>query len=211
MKKAEILQRFHGLYGIADAEVARFGDPVRLARQLLDGGCRLLQFRAKKLSKDEIRISGTEILAECQRYGAVLILNDHAEIAASIGAHGVHLGQLDGTVAAAREIVGKESVIGRSTNHVLQLREAVAEADYVAFGPVFPTANAGRPKRVRGLVGLNEARGFVPAHRPLVAIGGITETNLFSVVAAGADSWAVIGAIANAPDPIAATKRLLKG
>jgi len=206
MTRSERLQRLYGLYGIADAEVSR--DPAKLAHQMLSGGCRIIQLRCKKLQPSEIARLGSEILADCRRFGALLIINDHPEIAASIGADGVHLGQKDGEIAQARKILGEEALIGRSTNQVLQVVSAAMEADYIAFGPVFCTSNAGRPKRVRGLEGLRQARGFVPAHRPLVAIGGINEERLESVVAAGADAWAAIGAIALDRDPVAATRRL---
>lgn len=197
-----------GLYALADAE-ASGGAPVALARAALAGGCRLLQLRCKGWSPQRVRAAADAVQALCEEAGAALIVNDDPALAAAVGAAGVHLGQTDGPLAAARAAVGPAALVGRSTHTPDQARAAVAEgADYVAFGPVFPTPHLSRPKEVRGLAALASVRQLV--HQvPLVAIGGITAGNLWSVHAAGADAWAVIGAIAHAEDPERATAELL--
>jgi thiamine-phosphate diphosphorylase len=195
-----------GLYGIADA-AASSGDPLRLGMQMLQGGCRFLQLRCKGWPADDVVVVGRALAASCAVHGARLLANDDPGVALAMGADGVHLGQTDGALAAARRIL-PTGILGRSTNTPAELAAAIAEgADYVAFGPVFSTPTLSRPKAVRGLAGLSATRAGT--RLPLVAIGGITPENLESVRTAGADAWAVIGAIADAADPVAATRALL--
>lgn len=201
----ECRRRIRGLYGIADSGS---GDPVRVGAALLAGGCRLLQLRCKGWSPDEVTVAGRALLGLCRRVDACLIVNDHAELAVTIGAHGVHVGQTDGPTSEIRRIVGDDRLLGRSTNSAAQIDEALEGADYLAFGPLFPTGNLSRPKPVQGLDQLRAIRPRVPV--PLVGIGGITRERLPEVRAAGADAWAVIGAIANADDPIAATRAFME-
>lgn len=201
-------RRIRGLYGMADAGA---GDPVALGAALLEGGARVVQLRCKGWSDDDVLRAARELLDRCRAHGALLIVNDAAEIAVAAGAHGVHVGQTDGPAAPIRRVLGPDRLLGRSTNDLDQVPLAVAEADYVAFGPVFPTDHLSRPKAVQGLEALRAARERVPAGVPLVAIGGITADRLDAVRAAGADAWAVIGAIAGAADPVAATRALLGG
>ncbi len=197
-----------GLYGIADAGAAG-GDPERLGADLLAGGCRLLQLRAKDWSADDILICARSLSHRCRAVGAVLIVNDWPEIAVAADAHGVHVGQLDQSAADVRRIVGPNRIVGRSTGDISQLGAAMQMADYVAFGPVWPTQNAGRPKTVRSLHALAEIVRAVDGAMPVVAIGGIDEGRIPQVRATGVAAWAVIGAIASAGDPIAQTKRLI--
>lgn len=197
-----------GLYGIADAD-ATSGDPLRMARALLAGGCRLLQLRCKGWEQAAVEQAATELLELARPHDATVILNDHVRIAARVAAHGVHLGQGDMDPVEARKILGPGPLLGLSTNLPEQLRTAAPHADYLAFGPVYSTRSAGRPKTVRGLPGLAVARELA-GELPLVAIGGIDAPRVAEVVAAGADSWAVIGAIAHAADPVQATRELLQ-
>lgn len=201
-------KRVAGLYGIADA-AASGNDPVRLAAALLEGGCRLVQLRCKDWPYDEALRAARTIRAQTRAADAAFVANDDPRLAVEADADGLHLGQLDGSIAQARAIVG-ERWIGRSTNDLDQIAAAVAEgADYVAFGPVFATAHLSRPKAVRGPELLARARAATPLEIPLVAIGGISASRLSEVARAGADAWAVIGAIANAQDPVRAVRNLL--
>ncbi|MEQ1507704.1 MAG: thiamine phosphate synthase [Myxococcota bacterium] len=210
----EVQQRIRGLYGIADGSAVAgsahgaAGDPVALADAMLRGGCRLLQVRCKDWRADDVIRVTRAVVALARPVGATVIVNDDPEIALAAGADGVHLGQLDGAVDDARRVLGDGAIVGRSTGDPDALRVAVLDADYVAFGPVWSTPNLSRPKEVRGLDGLRAARAVVPVRIPLVAIGGITADRRGAVVAAGASAWAVIGAIAAAPDPEAATRAL---
>ncbi|TNE85449.1 MAG: thiamine phosphate synthase [Deltaproteobacteria bacterium] len=207
--RTEIWSRIHGLYGLADAEAAVDGDPVRLGRQLLDGGCRLIQLRAKGWGDQEIARAARELLPLCRSVGATFILNDSPGLAADVDADGVHIGQTDGDLDEARRLLGPDRILGRSTHDPAHVREALAHADYLAFGPVFDTPHLSRPKQVRGIALLAQAAAQVDGAMPLVAIGGITAPRLPAVRAAGAHAWAVIGAIAKAEDPISATRALL--
>ena len=127
----------------------------------------------------------------CRDAGALFVVNDRADLAALTGA-ALHLGQDDLTPSAARKIVGAKTLIGFSTHNESQLRAAAAEpANYLALGPIFGTASKQNPDPI---VGLDELRRLRPlTDRPLVAIGGITRANARSVLAAGADSVAIIG------------------
>ena len=194
-----------GLYGIADSG---FGDPEAIAADLFEGGCRLVQVRCKGWAVDDVLRVSRAVVRRARPIGAIVIVNDHPEVAVEADAHGVHVGQLDSAVAEVRRIVGNR-IIGRSTNDPEQIRTALEGADYVAFGPVYATANAGRPQTVRGVEGLRAARAIVPARVPLVAIGGITAERMPEIRACGADAWAVIGAICARNDRVAATRALL--
>ena len=131
------------------------------------------------------------IAALCARYQALFIIDDRADIARLLGA-GVHLGQEDLPPRLARRIVGPEAVIGFSTHNAEQLEAAAEEpVDYLALGPIFETSSKERPDPVVGLERLRAWRRLT--ERPLVAIGGITRANAPAVLAAGADSVAVIG------------------
>ncbi len=183
-----------GLYGIADAA---FGDPVVLGGALYAGGCPVVQLRCKGWPAAERLAAATELLglAREQRlawaHEPLLIVNDDLEAARRSGAHGLHLGQDDGPLAEARALLGPAALIGRSTHTLAQVEAANQEgADYIGFGPVFPTGTKADADAVVGLELLAEA-----VHRsrcPVVAIGGITEARLSSVRARGARGWAVI-------------------
>ena len=198
----------HGLYGIADA-TASAGDPVRLGAAMLEGGCRLLQLRCKGWSPADIERAARDLSTRCRAVGATFIVNDHPSIAVAADAHGAHVGQLDASAAEVRRILGPDRIFGRSTHSVAQLHEALEEADYIAFGPVWSTPNGGREKPVRGLEQLAAARREVPLHVPLVAIGGITPQRLPQVKALRVSAWAVIGAICSSDTPVEATRALL--
>jgi len=208
--RADVRTRIRGLYGLADAE-ASGGDPVGLGMALLEGGCRLVQLRCKGWEPDEVLRAARALHARCVPLGATLILNDWPELAAAAGADGVHVGQTDADAATARRLVGPNRIVGRSTNDLLQIPAALEGADYLAFGPVWPTDHLSRPKAVQGVERLVRARALVPADVPLVAIGGVTADRLPAIRDAGADAWAVIGAIAGAGARVAATRALLGG
>ena len=185
-----VLPRF---YPILDTEVSqrRGVDPVEAARQILEGGARILQFRHKQFLSREA-FGWLERTAEVTRgNGAILVVNDRADLAKLFGA-GLHLGQDDLLPSVARRITGPYTMIGFSTHNEQQLRAACAEpADYLALGPIFGTATKENPDPTVGLAELRRLRRLAP--RPLVAIGGITRLNARQVIEAGADSVAIIG------------------
>jgi thiamine-phosphate pyrophosphorylase len=141
--------------------------------------------------------------------GGTFIVNDRCDVALAVGADGVHLGQEDLPLADARPMLGREKRIGVSTHNLAQALEAEAGgADYIGFGPIFPTTTKENPDPVVGVAGLREVRARVRI--PIVAIGGITARNAAEVMAAGADAVAVVSAILAAPDPQAAIAELVR-
>lgn len=180
-------------YPILDPEIAvRHGiDPVAAAEQILEGGATILQFRHKGFFSRDVFAQLGRIAQLCRNAGVLFVVNDRADLAAITGA-ALHLGQDDLTPSAARKVVGAATLIGFSTHNEHQLRAAAAEpADYLALGPIFGTASKQNPDPI---VGIDELRRLRPlTDRPLVAIGGITRANAQSVLAAGADSVAIIG------------------
>jgi thiamine-phosphate pyrophosphorylase len=187
------------LYAIIDPAQSGGRSPVEVAADLLAGGVRLIQLRDKHASSGEL-YQIAHALRECvQNTGGTLIVNDRADVAVAVGADGVHLGQDDLPMESARAILGSSKLIGFSTHVLEQVREAdQSSADYIAFGPIFPTASKVNPDKVVGLGGLREARKVT--RKPLVAIGGITLENARAVIEAGADSVVVIRALLGAPD-----------
>jgi thiamine-phosphate pyrophosphorylase len=206
MTRTHLQRRIRGLYGIADAATPQ-DDPTKLAAQMLEGGCLIIQLRCKSWDLDATTRAAIEIGELCRRQGALFIVNDHPTIAVAAQADGVHLGQMDARTEAVRGIVGSNKLIGRSTNDLAQIAQASVGADYLAFGPIFETQNLSGPKPTRGLPLLQAARALT-THLPLVAIGGINRERLASVQSTGIDAWAVISAIANSDDPVAATRAL---
>lgn len=144
-----------------------------------------------------------------QKGGGTFIVNDRVDVAKAVGADGVHLGQEDLPLADARTILGPGKLIGISTHNLAQATEAeTGGADYIGFGPVFPTATKENPDPVVGVEGLREVRARI--RLPIVAIGGITAKNAGDVRAAGADCVAVVSAVLAASDPKVAIAELMK-
>jgi thiamine-phosphate pyrophosphorylase len=170
-----------------------------MATALLAAGVRLIQLRDKHASSGELCESAQRV-AECVRLaGGIFIVNDRADVARAVDADGVHVGQDDLPVEFARTIVGSSKVVGCSTHNLAQVKAAdLSTVDYIAFGPIYPTASKENPDAVVGLAGLSQARRATP--KPLVAIGGITPENARAVIEAGADSVAVIRGLVGAPD-----------
>lgn len=194
------------LYTILDLGYVADADAERVAAGLLDGGGELLQLRAKGREPQEIEAVARRLLPLCRAAGVPFIVNDHPELAAALGADGLHLGQDDGSLAAARAVVGPAMLVGRSTHSLVQARAALAEGfDYIGFGPLFPTpTKAGRP--AIGLTDIAEMEREVGAKIPAFCIGGIHPGNLAEVLAAGARRVVIVSALLTARD-IAATTR----
>ncbi|HEY0162055.1 MAG TPA: thiamine phosphate synthase [Edaphobacter sp.] len=188
--------RLPRLYTIADAETlaARGVALDRFARELREAGVSLVQYRDKLGSEDEILRNAGTIASIFEGSGAVLVMNDSPVLALRAGWNAVHVGQEDAAVAEARRELSQGVIIGCSTHRDEQVIAADAVgADYIAIGPVFSTATKKNASPVVGLEGVRRARALT--RRPLVAIGGITAQNAASVIEAGADTVAVIGAL----------------
>jgi thiamine-phosphate pyrophosphorylase len=187
------------LYPILDtATLERLGlSPIAAAAAMLEGGARILQFRHKAFWNRRTFSAAQQIAALCRTAGATFVVNDRADYAHLLTA-ALHLGQEDLTPEDARIVLGNDALIGLSTHNEEQMRDAVLRPiDYVAFGPVFPTASKLRPDPTVGAQLLSAMRGIT--HLPLVAIGGITRENASLCWQAGADSVAVISDLLPAP------------
>jgi thiamine-phosphate pyrophosphorylase len=159
------------------------------------GGASLVQLREKRLQPLQFYTQAKAAMSVAERDGVQLIINDRVDIALAVGAHGVHLGQDDMPPEAARRLLGPESIIGYSTHSVEQAQKALTlPIDYLAIGPIFETSSKTDTSSTLGLEGLRAVRRVVQ-ELPLVAIGGISAANALSIIAAGADSVAVISAL----------------
>ncbi|WP_448532920.1 thiamine phosphate synthase [Parathermosynechococcus lividus] len=174
----------------------------------LKGGLRLVQYR-DKTNDDQTRLKiAQQLQALCQRYGALFLVNDRVDIAVGANADGVHLGQTDLPIALARQILGGDRLVGRSTTNPQELERALQEgADYVGVGPIFATPT--KPgKAAVGFDYLQYARHHCSI--PQFAIGGIDASTIGEVIAAGATHVAVVRAIMDAADPQQVTQDLLQ-
>jgi thiamine-phosphate pyrophosphorylase len=187
------------LYAIVDASRLAGRAAAEAAEALARGGAACVQLRAKDVTDRELFELARATAEGARRGGALFVVNDRPDVALLVGADGVHLGQDDVPPADARRVLGDGAIVGRSTHSLDQVRTALAEpVDYIAVGPVFPTASKGNPGPVVGPELLRAARALTD--RPLVAIGGIDATRAALAIAAGADGVAVISALADAPD-----------
>jgi thiamine-phosphate pyrophosphorylase len=194
-----------GLYAITP-DLADTAVLLAKTQAALAGGARLLQYRNKTADENLCREQAAALRELCRRYGAMLIINDHVELAREIDADGVHVGVDDAGVAAARTRLGHNKIIGATCYNDLQraLAAAAQGADYVAFGSFF--ASAVKPGAVRArLALLQQARRQVTV--PVVAIGGITLDNATGLIDAGANAVAVISALFAVPDVEVAARK----
>ena len=194
------------LYAILDLGYVAESDRVATALKLIAGGADVLQLRAKGRDLGEIRDVAKEIFPICRVAGVPFIINDYPELAAELDADGVHIGQDDGPLAAAREVVGSGKIIGRSTHSLAQARAALDEGfDYIGFGPLFPTpTKLGRPSI--GLADIAAMQSDVGSRIPAFCIGGIKRANLPEVVAAGARRVVIVSDLLTAEDVEFATR-----
>jgi thiamine-phosphate pyrophosphorylase len=198
IRRLQQQRELSGLYVILDPEHCRGRDPTFVAEKALRGGATIIQWRDKRRDKGDQLPALRALRSLCDRYLALLLVNDHVDLALAARADGTHVGQHDLPVAAVRRMVPPGFIVGCSTNNIGEARQAVDEgADYVAVGRVFPSTTKAStrdasPETVR------EVRSAVSL--PLVAIGGITAENVDQVIEAGADAAAVISAVCEAED-----------
>ncbi len=205
--RREKAEQVRGLYVIIDPQVTGGREPLDIAVAAVNGGARMLQLRDKLRDKGESLPLAMALQELCQRHGAMLIINDHADVAAAVGSAGLHVGQTDLPVAQARQILQPHQVLGRSNREFEQLVESQEMgADHVAFGAIYATTSKGVARSPQGPARLRQAKELATA--PLVAIGGINLHNLPPVVEAGADAICVTAAVALAPEPEAAAAQM---
>jgi thiamine-phosphate pyrophosphorylase len=187
------------LYAIIDPTFLTVSE-LALAETLAGSGVQLIQYRDKTGSSRHFFEVSRQLSGVLGPRGVQLIVNDRPDIALLAGAGGVHVGQEDLGVEDARAICGRDRWVGVSTHDLEQVAAAArSSADYIAFGPIFPTATKKNPDPVVGTELLRQARKMTT--KPLVAIGGITLERAAEVYGAGADSLAVIRDLICASDP----------
>lgn len=189
-----------GVYLLLDEQWASRLDLSRVMESAVRCGIRLFQYRNKTDSMDAVVIKAKALRAVAARSGVVFIVNDRCDVALAVGADGVHLGQEDLPLDVARRIMGPDNVIGVSTHRPEDVTQATrGGADYIGFGPLFPTTTKEHHAPIVGLSGLRGIRSLTPL--PVFAIGGITFESLRAVREAGANGVAVASAILDSSDP----------
>jgi thiamine-phosphate pyrophosphorylase len=198
------------LYAITDTRLSGLSHAAQVTR-LAAGGAKLIQLREKHLSSRAFYEGACDALRVARELGVKLIVNDRVDIALTLGADGVHLGQTDLPTEDARRLLGPNAIIGLSVHNEEQAESAMhSSADYLAAGPVFATKSKDNPDPVLGINGLLAIRKTIGTI-PLVAIGGIDHRNALDVLHAGADAIASISAVLANPIGIeAATLALIQ-
>ncbi len=193
---------------VADVEAARGRCLPTLVEEAVGAGAGVVQLRAKTLDTKDFHELACRLADILKPYSVPLIINDRLDIALACGAQGVHLGQRDLPIRSARDLLGRNKLIGRSVNTVEEARAAQSEgADYLGVGPIYHTASKKDLPDILGTAGLRVIKSAV--RLPVLAVGGITAARAGEVAAAGADGMAVISAVMGAEDVAAATKALL--
>ena len=201
-------RKIRGLYVIIDPLVTGDRPPEYIAEQALEGGAAILQLRDKTRDKGLSMPLARRLTELCREKDALLIINDHADLAAAVEAHGVHVGQDDLPVESARMVLNDHQIVGRSNHHADEALASQAQgADYIAVGAMYPTGSKNQPI-VEGPPLVSAVKNAIDL--PVVAIGGITAERAPEVVRRGADAICVISAVGAAPNPRDAAGRLVE-
>jgi len=197
------------LYVITESGISKGRSNEEIVRGAIAGGAEIIQLREKNWDKNKVKEEAIKLLKICKETNVLFILNDYVDIALEINADGVHLGQSDMSIKAAREISNKKNknlIIGLSTHSVEQAIKADKEdVDYITIGPIFKT----RAKDYT--VSTNVINQIInKINKPLIAIGGINKDNIGSVLEKGVKSVAVISAIVSSGDVKEAAKELIE-
>ncbi|MFC1568856.1 thiamine phosphate synthase [bacterium] len=195
----------YSLYVIIDQDWIRDKDLVKLTEEIVCNGATILQYRNKSGCGSQFYENAGLIHKVSKSYQIPLIINDRADIAMAVDAEGVHVGQEDMPISAARQLIGSEKLLGLSISYINEL-SSIGDADYLGVGAVFPTDT-----KLDAEFGGIQLMKQVHEHcdLPLVGIGGIDFENTDQVIHAGAEGVAVISVILNAEDPGAAAKQMV--
>ncbi len=195
-----------GLYVIIDTQALKGRSHLEVAVQVISGGAKVVQLRDKLLSKKELLAIAQQLKRLCTEHNVLFIINDYLDIALAADADGLHLGQNDLPIKVARQLLPVDRILSCSVTTVAQATTAESEGvDYIAVGSIYPT----KYKETATVVGLERLRQVRQAIAlPLVAIGGINKDNAAEVMAAGADSVAVISAVLEADSPEKAARQI---
>jgi thiamine-phosphate pyrophosphorylase len=208
MLRKDKLKRLAGLYVIIDIAFLSGRSIARVAMETIQGGAKVIQLRDKERPTRESLISAIELRDICAQHNILFIINDSLEVALASDADGLHVGQDDLPVNVARRLLPADKILGCSVRTLDEAKRAMVEgADYLGVGAIYPTATK-QTEEVVGPDRLKEIRRALDL--PLVAIGGINQTNLKTVMKAGADAAAVISAVMGAGDVEKATRQLVE-
>jgi thiamine-phosphate pyrophosphorylase len=201
------VKQLAGLYVILDRQALAGRNELEIAEQVIQGGAKVIQLRDKQSSKAELLPVAQELKTLCTGSGILFIINDYLDLVLAVDADGLHIGQRDLPLPIIRRELPIDKIVGCSVTTVSQAIKAQNEgADYIAVGSIFPTPT----KKDATVVGVNRLKQIRQAvSSPLVAIGGIDEDNIDEVMAAGADSIAVISAVLSKEDVKGAVQRLM--
>ena len=197
------------LYFIADQALAHGRHLETIVNQAILGGVSAIQVRGKELSSRELTELARRIMSVGSKHGIPVIINDRVDVALAVNAQGVHLGQDDIPLLAARKILGTRKIIGISVHTIEEARKAeMGGADYAGVGTVFRTSSK---KNIRGLIGIGGLSRLRSAVKiPVVAIGGIDAANARRIMETGVDGIAVLSAIMNSGDPKRTCKQITR-
>ena len=207
LTRQDKLKELTGLYVIVDRQVLGGRDELEIAREVIQGGAKVIQLRDKQRSMVELLPVAERLKELCLKAGILFIINDYLDLALAVDADGLHIGYGDLPIQVARRELPAAKIIGSSVTTVSRAIEAGDEGvDYISVGSMFPTESK-EGAIVVGLDILKQVREAVSS--PVVAIGGIDKSNVGEVIAAGADCVAVISAVLSTPDVKKATKELV--
>ena len=208
MKPVNELLKLYFVMGSINCKV----DPRTVLREALEGGVTLFQFREKGKGslKDQEKINlASDLQNICNEFKVPFLVNDDIDLAVTLNADGVHIGQEDDTVQEVRKKIGANKIIGVSVHTIEEAKKAIEDgADYLGVGPIYSTNTKTDTRSVQGPDGIKIMRD-ADINLPIVGIGGISESNANEVMAAGADGVAVVTAISHADSCKAAAEKLL--
>jgi len=200
------MKKINGIYVIIDPDFINSENPVDMTKKVLDGGAKVIQLRNKHENTTETIEWAKKISRLCSEYGAISIINDRIDIACLSEADGVHLGQNDVYPDDVTKITDKKLIIGTSNALIEEINISEKNnSSYIAIGSIFPTITKNNT-RPASLELLKQAKNI--CSKPIVAIGGINQQNIESVIETGVDSVCIATAITLAKDPEKTTKSL---
>lgn len=202
-----MLKQIGKLHVLTDIVLQSRFSHVELASLAIAGGADTIQFRQKSGPTREMIGVARKMKGLCAQAGVIFIVNDRIDVAIAAQADGVHLGQDDFPIPLARELLGEGRMVGGSAATMEEAQKCLSEgADYVGFGPVYPTTSKADAGAVSGIEVLKKVTGAMPL--PIIAIGGVGAENTPEVMRAGAHGIAVISAVCCQQDPEGATRAL---
>jgi thiamine-phosphate pyrophosphorylase len=206
ISRRDKVERISGVYVILDRQFLAGRDELDLAKQIIEGGARVIQLRDKQSKKGELLLVAQKIRELCSQADVLFMINDYLDLAMAVNADGLHVGQEDLPLSLIRRELPIDKIVGCSVKTLSQAKKSQTEgADYIAVGSLFPTTTK-REATVVGVDMLKELKRTVST--AVVAIGGINQSNVDEVVAAGADAVAVISAVLSKKDVKRAVQRL---